>query len=159
VHQSITPGAIRGSADQAKEIIDAAVEDVARTKRVRAEIEAAASKPKTQRVALGALIVALPVLGILYITNIQGWSLADLVTPAPPPAVARQQAEEALQFVVHKIELFRKDYSDLPDSLAEVGTPLKGEWRYEKTTGNHYQIALRFKGQTVMFDSLVPLLK
>ena len=143
-----------GAADRAKEIIDAAVEEIARTKRTRAEIQAAASKPKTQRVALGALIVALAVLGILYITNIQGRSLADLVTPAPPPAVARQQAEEALHSVVHKIELFRKDYSELPDSLAEVGTPLNGKWSYKKTKDNHYQIALRFKGQAVMFDSL-----
>ena len=140
--------------DPARDLIDAAVEDVARTQRRRAEIVAAERAPKGQRAALIALIAAFLVLGVLFVTNIQGRSLLALLAPAPPPAVARQQAEGALQLVVNEIESFRRDYAELPGSLAEVGTPLDGEWTYARRSGTHYQVALRFYGQVVTFDSL-----
>jgi hypothetical protein len=153
VNQPNGPVVPPGPAEGAKALIDAAVEDDARTRRRRADAEGTASKPKSPPAALIALLVALPVLGILYATNIKGLSLADLFTPAPTPAVARQQAEQAVHLVVREIESFKKDYSELPYSLTEVGTPVDGDWSYTKTPGNQYQIALRFYGQVVTFDS------
>ena len=56
--------------------------------------------------------------------------------------------------VVNEVESFRHDYSELPSSLAELGTPLDGEWTYTRTSPNHYQIVFTFYGQVVTFDSL-----
>jgi hypothetical protein len=107
-----------------------------------------------KRAVLIGLIVALPVFGILLVTLVEGRSLADLLTPDPSPEVARQRAQENLDGVVKRIESFRGDYSELPDTLAVVGVPAFGDWTYTKSTGDRYQVTLKLYGQVVTLDSL-----
>ena len=143
-----------GPADERQQIISAALDDVARTQRRRAAIEAVEStrKPMRDRASLVGLIALLPVLGLLVVSNVTGQSLTALLRPSPPPAEARGRAEEALWIVVEDVESFRRDYSELPGSLAEVGLPVNGDWSYVPS-GEHYQITLTYHGQTVRFDS------
>jgi len=106
-----------------------------------------------ERVVLVAFIIALPVLGVLVWTNITGQTLIDLVTPDPPPEVAQQRAQEALDSVVEQIGAYRQDYSELPDSLAEVGIP-PGDWTYAKGSNGNYRVRLSIHGRVVTYDSL-----
>jgi hypothetical protein len=119
----------------------------------QAKVDAWLSK---ERAVLIALIVALPIFGILLVTLIQGRSLAELLTPAPSPAIALQQAQENVDAVVKRIESFRKDFSKLPDTLAVVGVPASGNWTYTTSSGDHYQVVLKLYGQVVTFDSRQP---
>jgi hypothetical protein len=106
-----------------------------------------------ERVCLIGLGLSAPILLVVLVTNVFGRSLMDLITPAPPPAIARQQAQETLDAVVKEIESFHHDYSELPDVLAEVGVPPRGAWAYLKKPGGRYQVAGRMYGQIVTFDS------
>ena len=105
-----------------------------------------------KRGVLVALIVALPVLGVLLTLNITDQSLDELLLPDPPPALGLERAQEALDGVVRRVRVYRADYSELPDSLAEVGVP-KGDWTYEKELTGHYSIRLKLYGQVVTFNS------
>jgi hypothetical protein len=107
-----------------------------------------------ERAVLLAFVVALPVLGVLIWSNITGLSLIDLMTPNPAPELALQQAQEALDSVVKAVGVYRKDYSELPDNLAEVGLPARGEWTYAKGPNDNYQINLTMFGQVVSFNTL-----
>jgi hypothetical protein len=106
-----------------------------------------------ERVCLIGLGLSAPILLAVLVTNVFGRSLMDLITPAPPPAIARQQAQETLDAVVKEIESFHHDYSELPDVLAEVGVPRRGVWAYLKKPGGRYQVAGQMYGQIVTFDS------
>jgi hypothetical protein len=107
-----------------------------------------------ERTVLVAFVVALPVLGVLIWTNMTGQSLVDLLTPFPPPQLAHQRAQEALDSVVKAVAVYRKDYSELPGNLAEVGVSPQGEWTYAKGPNGNYQIRLKMLGQVVTFNSL-----
>jgi hypothetical protein len=106
-----------------------------------------------ERVCLIGLGLSAPILLVVLATNVFGISLVDLVTPAPPPAIAREQAQETLDAVVKEIESFHHDYSKLPDVLAEVGVPARGVWAYSKKPGGRYQVVGQMYGQIVTFDS------
>jgi hypothetical protein len=143
-------------AEQVSEIAEEAKEEKAHRERARAEHAERVAGPwwsRRERLVLIAVMVALPILGILLVTHVQGRPLLALVTPAPAPAVARHRAEVALKFVVNEIEAFRADYSELPDSLTEVGAPAVGEWTYIQRSDGHYQVGLTMYGQVVSFDS------
>jgi hypothetical protein len=106
-----------------------------------------------ERVCLLGLGLSAPILLIVLATNVLGISLMDLITPAPTPAVARQQAQETLDSVVREIESFHHDYSELPSVLAEVGVPARGTWAYLKKADERYQVVGQMYGQIVTFDS------
>jgi hypothetical protein len=143
--------------DEVARLSDEAIHDrAARQKAIEGRAEHSAlvsSWFSRQRVVLVALIVCLPILGLLVSMNLTGQSLDELLMPDPPPALALQQAQEALDAVVRQVRVYREDYSQLPDDLAEVGAP-KGDWTYDKEflTGR-YRIHLKLYGQTVAFDS------
>jgi len=123
----------------------------------RAAISAreAASTPGRRRgwaAAIG-LAVTLPVLVVLIVPPLTGRSLSSLVTPGPPPAVARARAQQMLDTLVADIESFKEDYEELPETLAEVGMPPEGTWRYEVGSGGSYTIEGTLHGQRVRFDS------
>jgi hypothetical protein len=105
------------------------------------------------RAVLVAFIIALPILGVLVWMNVTDQSFAELLTPGPPPRLARQQAQDALDSVVKQIGLYRDDYSMLPDSVAEVGAA-RGEWIYTKGPQGSYVVRLRMNGQILTYDSL-----
>jgi hypothetical protein len=105
-----------------------------------------------KRGVLVALIVALPVLGLLVLLNVTGQSLDELLLPDPPAELGLQRAQEALDAVVRRVRVYREDYSELPESLAEVGAH-KGDWTYEKELTGHYRIRLKLHGQVVTFNS------
>jgi hypothetical protein len=106
-----------------------------------------------KRVVLVALIVALPVLGLLVLLNVTGQSLDELLQPDPPPELGLQRAQEALDAVVRRVRVYREDYSELPESLAEVGAH-EGDWTYDKESAGHYRIRLKLYGQVVTYNSV-----
>src|SRR5438093_7615681 len=106
-----------------------------------------------ERVVRGALIVAAPILAILIAASIEEWSLSDLVTPTPSPAVALHQAQGAMDTVVKQFDAYVTDYSELPENLVEIGVPAPGDWTYTKRPGNEYQLVLKMYGQVITFES------
>ena len=106
-----------------------------------------------ERVCVVGLGLSSPILLIVLATNVLGISLMDLITPAPAPALARQEAQETLDSVVREIESFHHDYSELPSVLAEVGVPSRGTWAYLKKADERYQVVGQMYGQIVTFDS------
>ena len=139
---------------EASRLINAAVQDVVQATERRAAVEAAIapSGEMRQRLTAIALVAVLPLLGLSYMTNVQGISLRKLFTPDPPEGVARRQAEDALQQAVKEIELYKRDYAELPTTLAQVGVPVDGDWSYVYSQGQ-YRLVLRLHSQTVSFDS------
>src|SRR6266852_2647183 len=97
-------------ADQVRELTHEASHEMADRAKVREEREARTPSVTRERVTLGALIVALPILVVVVVIIVQGRSLLELITPAPPPAVAHQQAQQVLDSVGKDIEGYRKDY-------------------------------------------------
>ncbi len=73
----------------------------------------------------------------------------------PSPAVARQEAQKTLDTLVADVDPFRKDYDELPSTLAEVGVPARGQWSYA-ATGNIYRLRGTLYGQNVSFDAPPP---
>jgi hypothetical protein len=142
--------------DEVARVSDEVVED--RAKRQKASLEQAEHEAvldswfSRKRGVLVALIVAVPVLALLVTLNITDQSLDELLMPDPPAALGLRRAQEALDGVVRRVRVYRDDYSELPDSLAEVGAP-KGDWTYEKELTGHYQIRLKLYGQVVTFNS------
>jgi hypothetical protein len=140
--------------EETSRLINAAVQDVVQTTERRAAVAAAISPPgqMRQRLTAVALAAVLPVLVLSYMTNVQSISLRALFTPGPPEGVARRQAEDALQQAVKEIELYKRDYAELPTTLAQVGVPVDGDWSYVYSQGQ-YRLVLRLHSQTVSFDS------
>jgi hypothetical protein len=138
----------------ASQLINAAVQEVARTHERRAAVEAAIAPPgrTRRRLTAAAVAVVLPMLVLSYMINVQGISLRSTFTPDPPEAVARGQAEDALRQAVAEIESYKRDYAELPTTLAQVGVPVDGDWSYVYSQGQ-YRLILRLRSQTVSFDS------
>ena len=142
--------------DALNDLIGLASRETIDRDQVRAAVAAlppARARFTRERVCLIGLGLSAPMLLVVLVTNVFGISLIDLITPAPPPAIARQQAEETLDAVVKEIESFHHDYAELPDFLAEVGVPPRGVWAYLKKPGGRYQVVGRMHGQVVTFDS------
>jgi hypothetical protein len=139
---------------EATRLINAAVEDVVRTNERRAAAEAAIAPPGQlrRRFVAAALALAIPVLALSFVTNVLGIPLRSLFAPDPPAELARRQAEDALQQAINEIEGYRRDYAELPTTLAQVGVPADGHWSYVYSNGR-YRLVLRLHSQTVSFDS------
>jgi hypothetical protein len=142
--------------DVLKDLISLASRETIERDQARAAIAAlppARARFTRERACLVGLGLSVPILLIVLVTNVLGLSLMDLITPAPTPEVARQQAQETLEAVVTEIESFHHDYSELPDVLAEVGVPPRGAWAYLKKPDGRYQVVGQMYGQIVTFDS------
>jgi hypothetical protein len=120
-------------------------------------VEAALPPPRArfsrERVCFMSLLITAPILAVAIATNVLGYSLVDMVTPAPAPEIARQLVQETMQGVVREIESFRHDYSELPDMLSEVGVPARGTWTYEKKPGGQYIVTGEMYGQIVRYGA------
>lgn len=136
-----------------QDIFDQASEEKAHHARVRANSAPSEAWLTRQRAVVGALVLAVPLLATLLAVNVFGVSLVDLMTPTPSPAVARSLTQEALDAMVKDIEGFREDYSELPERLAEVAAPSRGQWTYTRRPGGHYQVVLAMYGEVLTFDS------
>jgi hypothetical protein len=139
---------------ETSQLINAAVADVARTAERRAAVEASLPTPgqRRQRAVLAALLVTLPVLAFSFMVNVMGIPVRSLFAQDPPPALARRQAEDTLQQAVQEIESYKRDFDELPTTLAQVGVHAKGDWSYQFSRGQ-YRLMLRMHNQTVEFDS------
>jgi hypothetical protein len=142
------------STGEARQLVTEAIDDVTRQETAIATQRAASTgQRKRERAARLALVVTLPALAIVLALHFGGPTLAALLTPRPSPEVARQQAEQTLQSLVADIEAFREDYEELPESLAEVGIPARGDWQYTRTDGGSFTLDGTLDGERVSFDS------
>jgi hypothetical protein len=119
----------------------------------RVAVPPAVSRERAVRIAL---FIAVPVLAAVLLVTFAWRPLISFLEPWPAPAVARAQAQSALDELVREIEAFRKDYDELPGTLVEIGVPARGEWSYAAAGNGHYRVQGTLYGQTVNFDSSVP---
>jgi len=144
------------NSDALNDLINLASRDTIQRHEARA-VEAALPPPRAkfsrERVCFVSLLMTAPMLALLIATNVMGFSLVDMVTPAPTPEIARQLIQETMQDVVREIESFRQDYSELPDLLSEVGVPSRGTWTYEKKPGGQYIVTGEMYGEVVRYGA------
>ena len=142
--------------DALNDLINLASREMVQRQEAR-EVEAALPPPRArssrERACFISLLVTAPILAIAIATNVLGYSLVDVVTPAPTPEIARQLAQETMQGVVREIESFRHDYSVLPEKLSEVGVPSRGTWTYERKPGGQYIVTGEMYGQVVRYGA------
>ena len=136
-----------------QDILNQATEETADRARVRAKAPPVAQITRNRSV-VGALALAVPVLAIVLTVNVFEVSFVDLIMPAPSPAVALREAQDALAVMVKGIESYREDYDELPEHLAEVAPPYPGQWSYSRKAAGHYLVVLEMHGQVVTFDSV-----
>lgn len=115
---------------------------------------ASAARPLTRRrVSVIALGTAAPALALLIAFTFFPDALADALSPAPTPEVARAQAQAELDEVVREVEEFKADFSKLPETLVQVGAPAGGGWAFSKSAGDRYEVVRTLHGQVVSFHS------
>jgi hypothetical protein len=137
----------------AEEVLHQASQEILERERQRAERKAVGAPRRGQGAALIGLIVAIPVLLVVMLPNFTDWSWRSLFETRPPAGVAREEAQKALNSLVGEVEGFRKDYHELPESLAEVGLPSRGRWKYSVTGDGRYTLTGSMYGQSVSFES------
>ena len=137
---------------EAEEILNQASQEILGRERERAERKPVDPR-RGQRAPLIGLIVAIPVLIVVAIPNFTDWSWRSLFETRPSAAVAREEAEKTLNSLVSEVEGFRKDYHELPESLAEVGLPSRGRWKYSLSGDGRYTLTGSVYGQNVSFES------
>jgi hypothetical protein len=106
-----------------------------------------------QRYVQIALAVSVPVLAIALLVSFAGPLLTSWLEIAPPPAVARQEAQKELDALVAGIEAFRKDFNDVPKALVQVGIPQRGRWSYTVLGTGRYRVQGALYGEAVSFTS------
>jgi hypothetical protein len=139
-----------GRQQAANQIFDEAVVE---RKEVLARQVVVSSGPTRQRYVQIALAVSIPVLAIILLVSFAGPFLASLFEIPPPPAVARQEAQEVLDALVGDIEGFRKDFSEVPKALVQVGVPERGRWSYTVLGTGRYRVQGALFGEAVSFTS------
>jgi hypothetical protein len=142
--------ASRASQELADQLANSATAEAETARAQRIAVPPAQTRQRHVRVALG---VAIPVL-VLVLSATFFWDpLMSLFEATPPPALAKQQAQTALEGLVAEIESFRKDYDELPKTLVDIGVPARGEWRYSPSGNAQYTVTGTLFGQSVAFDS------
>ena len=146
----------RDLAAQVAEIAGAAAEERVERRRLSAErAEQAASVNRwlsRERAVLVAVAVTLPILITIVLVNVMDISPLEWMTPSPEPQVARRLAQEALGTVVKGVDSYQHDYSTLPPSLVEIGTPAQGDWDYT-ANGDNFIVTVKMFHQRLTFDS------
>jgi hypothetical protein len=138
---------------EAEDILNLASQEILERERQRAERKPVDATRAGQRAPLIGLIVAIPVLIVVATPNFTDWSWSSLFETRPPPAVAREEAQKTLNSLVGEVEGFRRDYHELPESLAEVGLPSRGRWKYSVSGDGRYTLSGSLYGQSVSFES------
>jgi type VI protein secretion system component VasF len=134
----------------AEEAIGEAMDDLAQRHEERARREAADRRWTRDRVVRIGLIIAVPLLVAILVVTV--WSPSLIAARLVGSTVPREQAEAVLREVVEDIQSFHEDYAELPVSLAEVGLPFQGDWRYTRITNDRYHLELSLGGHAVTFD-------
>jgi hypothetical protein len=142
-----------GAQQSANEIFAAATVEKVERQRVSAETAKQQAPIKRERVVLVSLAIAAPIFLTVLAVNVFGVSPASLFDTPPSPAAARVQAQRTLDALVADIESYRKDYKQLPQSLAELGPRPKGNWTYT-VSGSVYRVQGTLYGQSVSFDGV-----
>ena len=138
------------AADLAEQVMDHVMERRATAAARKTRRPAWKTRERNVRAALAA---ALPILALLVIPTVTGRPLRAYFESSPSAVVALQQARDAVGSMVADLAAFIEDYDALPDSLAEIGVPLDGEWTYNPIDAGSYTIALKWHGQIASFDS------
>ncbi len=138
---------------EAEDILNQASQEILERERQRAERKPVDATRAGQRAPLIGLIVAIPVLIVVATPNFTDWSWMSLFETRPPAAVAREEAQKTLNSLVGEVEGFRRDYHELPESLAEVGLPSRGRWKYSVSGDGRYTLTGSLYGQSVSFES------
>jgi hypothetical protein len=139
-----------GAQQSANEIFAAAADEKVERQRVSAVNAKKHAPIKRERIIFTALAIAVPIFAVVVAVNVFGVSPASLFETPPSPAVARTDVQRMLDALVADIELFRKNYQTLPESLVEIGRPEKGSWTYT-VAGGAYRVQGTLYGQTVNF--------
>jgi hypothetical protein len=139
-----------GAQQSANEIFAAAAVEKVQRQRVSAENAKKQAPIKRERIVLVALAISLPIFVLILAVNVFDVSPASFFETPPSPSAARASAQQTLDGLVIDIELYRRDYKKLPQSLIEVGRPEKGIWTYT-VSGETYRIQGTLYGQTVNF--------
>ena len=139
-----------GRQEAANQIFD---EAVAEQKEVVARRVVVSVGPTRQRYVQIALAVSIPVLAIVLLVTFAGPFLSSWLEIAPPPAVARQEAQQVLDALVGDIEAFRKDFNEVPKTLVQVGIPERGRWSYTVVGPGRYTVQGALFGEAVSFTS------
>jgi hypothetical protein len=133
-----------------EQAIDDAMEDLAQRNEVRLQRDAVAVLSTRERWARIGLVIASPVLAGLVIWNVT--STRVMAERLILPAMTREEVEAEVRAVVDDIEAFKADYGELPASLAEVGLPTEGVWRYTRVADGRYRVDATLGGQAVSVD-------
>ena len=141
-----------GGQQSANEIFARAAEERVEQQRLSAENAKKHAPIKRQSVVLLLLLVSASVLSAVFAINVLGVSVGSLFETPPTPAAARDDVQRTLETLVADIDLFRKNYNELPESLVEIGVPPRGTWKYT-VTGALYRVEGTYYGQKVSFDS------
>ena len=141
-----------GAQQSANEIFALAAEEKVERQRVSVENARKQAPIKRERIIFVALAIAVPILIVVFAINVMGFSPASLFETPPSPAIAREEAQRTIDMLVADIELFRRNYNELPESLVEVGVPPRGTWTYV-VAGDTYRVRGTIYGQEVTFDS------
>jgi hypothetical protein len=134
-----------------EQAIDDAMEDLAQRTEARLQRETVPVLSPRERWTRIALVVAVPVLAALVIWNVTSTRL--MAQRLILPTMSREDVEAALKAVVEEIEAFKADYGELPASLAEIGLPPAGEWRYTRVADGRYRVDVTLGGHAVSADS------
>ena len=145
---------IKGHGQQiANELFDLADSEQVERQKASAERAAPHTSLGRRRATLMSLVAAVPILIAVVTVNFAGDTLTSWFETRPSASVAREEAQRTLNDLVVEIEAFRKDYSELPETLVEVGMPSRGRWTYTAIDKSHYTVQGSMFGQAVSFDS------
>jgi hypothetical protein len=148
---SSSPASSSGKSRLLEDAIDDAMEDLAQRSEARARRESGHVRTMRERAVRISLAFALPALVAAIVWNVFGVSVVAARFIGPMSTI--EEADAALRVVVDDIDAFHDDYGEFPVSLAEVGLPIRGEWRYTRIASDRYQLALSLGGQAVTHES------
>jgi hypothetical protein len=132
-----------------EQAIDEAMEDLAHRNEARAKRDAEQIATPPDRFSRIGVKIAMPALAALMVWNFT--AAPRIAVQMIGPAISRQEAEIALNDVVNDIDAFVADYGEAPVSLAEVGLPTSGVWKYTRLAKDRYRLDMTFGGHSLVF--------
>jgi hypothetical protein len=136
----------------AEQAIGEAMVDLTQREEARARLIPDRAKATRARVVRVCVLITVSVAASLVLANQWRPSLFAALLAAQSSPASRQQAEDALRVVVNDVQTFRADYAELPESLAEVGLPVEGQWTYSKKPGERFQLVVILGGHVATFN-------
>lgn len=139
--------------EASQNLVDGLVDLVDSERRTRkANVVVQPRRTRERRTQLG-LAIAVSVLVAWHGVSFGAPLVKSFFEPRPSAALARQEAQAMLGSLVDEIEMFRRDYNELPETLVEIGVPSRGRWTYAVLGEKDYTLRGSLYGQGVAFDS------